>query len=938
MSLDIEINSKQYSLVPGGDGTKVSTRPVQQFVQSIKDTGRTRPEDVSPYETFIHPDLTGGFGRYRINSDKAFDPSEYRRFWDSTLDTRWQDAVYLPILAEDAAQPISKTDSTELDVLKASTSIAGELYGLWSGPGNTIHTAKFTGAFTTLAEALDDSETGIDVDDASNLEVDDVITIDSEKMLITAISTNTLTVERDVLGTTAAIHSDEAAVTTDRWQPNQTRLWPRVVVGGSHSTPSTGYNFNINIPAGTDLFVMCLLGFDAGTLIDDVNSITIGGAAMSAGIANNQGTYNWCSMHYKTNPSTGSSVAFAAEWNVQGDTSTIDEPSFLHFSIQGAAAAGYTDSDNSDLSSTTTLSNQLTTAIGDICIRAFAVPDDVTITTGDDQISAGTFSASNFTHNASYQIATVAGTHAVTMGGSISEAESGPSGALAFAKGNPVVPVDMTSSGGNLVSLIVYEDDHLVFTGTSAATTQPTAGMLASNVTDGKNVDAGLFATIGGELVLAVHQGTNITFFSSTNHGTTWADESIDIPSGNGPQGVAVYPGLDGEDKLYVAAHEGIYEVDTAPSTWTYSLAVPLSNHNDNGRRMTVHSGSLWFGQGVDNDTAAPIYRMTVSGSSRSIETGYGLDVGDGVPVDMLGSVTYMKSSGDQLFIAVGGGAANKKARILSWSNGGWHHMYRNTTANQKIDWIDVSSGDDQVPRLHFSERISATESNVKYLAQPLVNPRSGVSIKRMDDSSGVTGYVDLPYIDLGMPHENKNFLRAHVNGEDLNSSAANEYITVQYGTDDDARTTTSLGNYTSATTVNSFQSNAGESAKNIGMRVNFLRGSTNTATPKLKDLIVEGAIVPGILYEHQMTIDLEQTAEDTGQSIETVISNIESLVESVIQTQFKFGSVSKYVTLDRERSGFSFGINSWDAGGAPNALAERTGTFNCVLVEKVAS
>ena len=83
------------------------------------------------------------------------------------------------------------------------------------------------------------------------------------------------------------------------------------------------------------------------------------------------------------------------------------------------------------------------------------------------------------------------------------------------------------------------------------------------------------------------------------------------------------------------------------------------------------------------------------------------------------------------------------------------------------------------------------------------------------------------------------------------------------------------------------------------------------------------------------MTIDLEQTAEDTGQSVETVISNIETLVESVIQTQFKFGQVSKYVTLDRERSAFSFNINAWDAGGAPNALAERSGTFNCVLVEK---
>ena len=50
---------------------------------------------------------------------------------------------------------------------------------------------------------------------------------------------------------------------------------------------------------------------------------------------------------------------------------------------------------------------------------------------------------------------------------------------------------------------------------------------------------------------------------------------------------------------------------------------------------MTVHSGSLWFAQGVDNDSPAPIYRMTVSGSTRIIESGYGLDVGDGVPDDM---------------------------------------------------------------------------------------------------------------------------------------------------------------------------------------------------------------------------------------------------------------------------------------------------------------
>ena len=107
MSLDVEINSKQYSLVPGGDGTKVSTRPVQQFVQPIRDTGRTRPEDVAAYESFVVPNLAYGFGRARINSDVAFDPKEYRRFFNSTSDTRWMDRVICLFLLRQRVKTIA---------------------------------------------------------------------------------------------------------------------------------------------------------------------------------------------------------------------------------------------------------------------------------------------------------------------------------------------------------------------------------------------------------------------------------------------------------------------------------------------------------------------------------------------------------------------------------------------------------------------------------------------------------------------------------------------------------------------------------------------------------------------------------------------------------------------------------------------------------------
>tara|TARA_R100000995_G_C3460362_1_gene112798 strand:- start:6 stop:1058 length:1053 start_codon:yes stop_codon:yes gene_type:complete len=350
---------------------------------------------------------------------------------------------------------------------------------------------------------------------------------------------------------------------------------------------------------------------------------------------------------------------------------------------------------------------------------------------------------------------------------------------------------------------------------------------------------------------------------------------------------------------------------------------------------MTVHEGSIWFAQGVDNDSPAPIYKLTVQGNSRIIESNFGLSFGDGVPSNLLGPIRWMKSTGDQLFISIGGGAASRNARILAWNGKGWHHMTKFTTANNKINWMTVGSGDDGVPRLHYGVKTSSSASSFKFLEQPLVNPRSGVTIKREDLSGTDSGTIELPYYDLGIPQESKAFLAAHCSADDLTSD---EKVEFHYGLDGAARTTVDLGDFTSSVSKLLFGSGAGVSAQNIGAMIKLDRGATNTNTPKIRDLVIEGYVVPGLAQEHRMTIDLNQTASDTGQSVENVISNLETLLGSVVQTQFKFGQVSKYVSIDRERSSFSFGIDSWEASGAPNALSERNGTFNLVLIEKVVS
>lgn len=72
----------------------------------------------------------------------------------------------------------------------------------------------FVDSTTDLNEDLDNSETGVDVDDTAVFRVGDVIRVDSEQMLITAktVTGNTLTVTRGYNSTSAVTHSNNANV------------------------------------------------------------------------------------------------------------------------------------------------------------------------------------------------------------------------------------------------------------------------------------------------------------------------------------------------------------------------------------------------------------------------------------------------------------------------------------------------------------------------------------------------------------------------------------------------------------------------------------------------------------------------------------------------------------------------------------------------------
>ena len=873
--LDISLNGKEYVVVPNEDGVKVSTSPVQEFIQPIR-SGRTRPEDTAPYESFVIPNLMNGFGRNKISSDVAYDSEEYKRFWNSTSETRFE-TIYLPLLSNTASH-------TGLERIRASVEFKSTLYALFEDTtGHEISCAKF------------DSD-----DDPQWEEAGEVVKLGDFSGYITASATATFTSGSPL----------EVAIS----------------------------------PAGEDRYLLLFVGTRQTSSHKTTDSATFAGVSMSKlRTAGSDGSDdNIVTVFGLADPATGSNTAATTfSGSLSGRATAI---AVALNNVSSVVTGGTSNSDSNDTASQTA---DITVTIGDVGF------DMALISSGTPAAGTGNTLILNGTQARvarQYSPDTTLGQNATFSSASFAHAVQ----TVRFKGG--LMPLDLVVSGSYLVALIAANDEIYVYRSTDGAswtvnsTGQLGSALLDSSVSAGENIDAGKLIEIGGELVAVLWDETNskIIFFSSTDNGDNWSAENdaggaaVNIYSTSGVKGVAVMAGTDGEDKLYIGTDSGLWECDTAPTNWKLYHIDKMAGSSENCRDMVVYRGELWYPLGVDDNTAAGMRVLNNNDRSRNIDFNLGLDFGDGVPSDLLGPFKKLFVAGDFLFASVGGGAANRNARIVCWNGNGWHHIARSSTANKEIQWMHVSSADDGAigtPLLHYNISTGTSTSTSHYIEYPLTNPASGVALKREDYSDGQSGTIDLPYYDLGIPQENKNFLSTHVMADDLDSAsgADKEFINVDYGVNG-AALTTDLGDILSGTSRLTFGSGAGVSGKNLGLRLNLNRGGTNTNTPKIKDVVVEGVISPEVSYEHQLIIDIKETAINTGLNVETVISNLETAINSVTQVNLSFGQVSKNVTIDRTRSQFSYRIDADGWSGAPDANAQRHGFLNLVLTEKLSA
>ena len=513
---------------------------------------------------------------------------------------------------------------------------------------------------------------------------------------------------------------------------------------------------------------------------------------------------------------------------------------------------------------------------------------------------------------------------------------------LAESTGNYPHGLGIIGYKTHLVVLLTTKDDHEVYRSTDgvtwvAASTHPTVALLDHFTDAGEDVVAGLIDVIGGELVVIIwdqDSGTT-TFFTSTDTGHTWSDEDVDIPNTSDLLGVVVYPGVDNEAKLYVLQLDGLWEVDTAPSTWTTRKIYSFPGvGGDPARKMiAVHNDQVWFAPLVDDDTPAKVITLNTRGGIYEFNPHMGLDQGDGIVADALGQVMWMKSSGEFLFMSVGGGKAGRQARIWCHNGLGWHTVRKHGTADQRIDWMDVSSRDDTTTRLHYAVRTGTSASDSKFLAEPLVNPQSGTSIKRESQ-----GYVERPEIDGGMPTDSATWVQALIDAVDLSGSTSNEYIGLHHGLNGADRNTTDLGDFLSGTKTLKYASGAGEAGVSDAHKEWYHRGSTDTNTPKGRALQIKYMKRPEKLRQFTFVVDIEATAALDDLTTEDVITNLEAAETLATFPTFQYpGLTQTYVSVKPIQWGDIITNPGGAIGTTDDTNAQRTGFVTVTVEEPVA-
>ncbi len=124
----------------------------------------------------------------------------------------WSDSQNGPLNSYQITQLMTLITNGRWDLVAAEDNTIDLIASHLTQPLPATATSSFVDSNTSLSGSIDDSVTAVDVENASKLKVGQTILVQDERMLISKIAGNTLTVGRAADHTTAATHPSGAAI------------------------------------------------------------------------------------------------------------------------------------------------------------------------------------------------------------------------------------------------------------------------------------------------------------------------------------------------------------------------------------------------------------------------------------------------------------------------------------------------------------------------------------------------------------------------------------------------------------------------------------------------------------------------------------------------------------------------------------------------------
>jgi hypothetical protein len=860
----LELNDVSYVLTPFDKSGILIRREDDEDFTARFSQGQQTLSDVHGFLPIRFPNFSLGLGRFRIDSDSATNPDEYRRFFDAIADTRWASGGYGPIQEEDSTH-------TGLEVVRVSALFKGDLWTIWDDDSSDdVVARKYTGSTTTWegGGTVRDAAGGPDLVGQDLMpqkthllcfvvrgarheiyrSTDGVTWSGATTQPTTDLFTNSVTANEDIDGGLLADIGGEAVLIA--WHENSAQIT-------FFSSTDAGDNWTdeaVDIPTGNGPQGAAVM---AG--IDNEDKLYVGTREGLYEVDTAPGTWTF-RLIFPMVPNNDNCVLPGNRVSANGiknASSVFYKGPALEFLTKGGHKLSVTPK------------HPILTNRGWVFAQDIRPSDKLVCAVGQDK---GVSFADKDVTNAPPMIEEIfSSLNEVGLPARHDARVTDFHGDGRFMDGN----VDIVGADGKLrcscdMSSLEpiheqalcgsYEDPHV----------------LTSLRTLGEIGDTSLGAPQG---VIHRFSGNPPLFgsqFSQTDpHGgalTTLdiglTENALDDPDAKriiGSDTLRTLPSEIALDDIIGIRHFNfsghVYDLQTTDELYTASGVVV-----HNCRRMKVHSdGALWFAQGVDDDSPPTVYRMSTSDGRRRFEVvPNDFSLGDGVVAEASGPIRWMASEGKMLYASAGGGKAGRNARIWCHNGNGWHTVRRHGTENQKIEWIAASGDDDGTPRLHYAVRTSAAVSDANFLAQAFVNPSSGVAIKRE-----ATGYIDLPYVDGGFGLDTKNFLRIGINAAELSATNSGDYINVDRGITTDlgslvARNASDVGDFLSGTSRISLGTNGvGIAGRVIGLRVNIITDTAgNTTLPTLKDVQIDATVNITKKDRYEFLVDLDKSAK----------------------------------------------------------------------------